>query len=95
MIPTRPISFAVGQEGSKLDQDQITIQHRGPGDRWAVVLHRYVWQANSQKEHGGLLIYEPLPSERSEEFLATTRFPLEEAKKLAGKLYGLVESGTF
>lgn len=57
----------------------VTVERRqqlsGP-DRWAVVDGRAVLNTDGEWE------YEPLPSNRTDEFLLRTRFSLEEALKL-------------
>lgn len=57
--------------------DTFTAYHEPTGDLWAVMRHGYCYQANGMSE------YEPSPSNRSEEFLARTRFSRDEAIKLA------------
>lgn len=55
---------------------------------WAIVYRDLVWD---NKEN--TFIYEPSPSNRSEDFLKNTRFILEEAKEIATTKYDLLLRG--
>jgi hypothetical protein len=54
----------------------ITVENRSSG-RWAVLRHR--WCLGSDGEWD----FEPRPSEREDDWLATHRFPLKRALELA------------
>lgn len=54
----------------------IAVESRGAG-RWAVVRHRQCLGADGEWS------WESIPSEREDEWLATHRFDLETAKRLA------------
>lgn len=55
---------------------RITVEWRG-GEAWAVLHMRYCLGADGEWD------WEAHPSERSDDWLATHRFPLEEALRLA------------
>lgn len=52
---------------------QIRVEWRGPHDRWAVL-----WFSNSLNTDG-VWDYEPLPSNRTDDWKNTHRFPLDQA----------------
>jgi len=54
---------------------EVKASRRGEG-KWAVVCMGEVWD-------GEYWVYESLPSNRTEEFIAKARFPLEEAVQIA------------
>ncbi|MFY1686444.1 hypothetical protein [Plantactinospora sp. WMMB782] len=54
----------------------ITVERRGPAG-WAVVRNRWCLGADGEWE------FEPIPSERTDEWIAAHRFPLEQALELA------------
>ena len=54
----------------------ITIERRGD-DQWAVCRHGAVYASDGQWE------YEPLPSNRDEEFIRRTRYNLHNAYEMA------------
>ncbi|WP_141704157.1 hypothetical protein [Planobispora rosea] len=56
----------------------ITVEYRGH-DRWAVLDGPYALDANGDAD------YEPRPSERDDEWLATHRFDLDTALAIAKK----------
>lgn len=56
----------------------VTVEWRSEG-LWAVKHHSYCADANGDWD------YEPSPSNRTDEWKATHRFPLEEALRLAHK----------
>lgn len=68
---------SVFPEGSvnRLHYD-ITVERRSP-DRWAVCRMRWCLGADGEWE------YEPLPSEREDDWLETHRFDLDTALRLA------------
>lgn len=53
----------------------VSIEPRG-GDTWAI---RYELDASCWSRTAGDWVYEPRPSERTDEFIADTRFTLTEA----------------
>ena len=59
----------------------INIEWRGPGDLWAVCRIERCLSTT------GTWDYEPSPSNRTDEYRATHRFPLKEAKRLATEAY--------
>jgi len=67
-------SFGIGE---------ITVESRGDG-MWAVLDGRWCLNRDGGWEH------EPMPSSRTEEFLARCRFPLEEAVVRAAAAHGAV-----
>lgn len=58
------------------DTYAITVEARGNG-LWAVLRHRWCLGSDGEWE------FEPIPSERTDEWLASHRFPLDEAVELA------------
>jgi hypothetical protein len=61
----------------------LTVEQRDPEkDLWAVTDRFECLRADGTSE------YEPLPSGREDDFLARTRFPLEEALEIAYKHVG-------
>lgn len=54
----------------------VTVEYRGP-DQWAVCSHRRCLNSNGEMEH------ESLPSSRTDEFKASTRFDLHTALAMA------------
>lgn len=78
------VSFALYPAGAKDDEIngrnfRVTVERRGTGDAWAVVHMGDVWD-------GSEWVYEALPSNRTDEFKAKTRFPLGVAVEIASKL---------
>lgn len=61
----------------------LTVEYRGR-DRWAVVRHGQCLDAN------GAWDYESIPSERTDEWLATHRFDLDTALRLAREAAPLI-----
>jgi hypothetical protein len=55
----------------------INVSWRGPGDVWAVKRGPWCISADGELDH------EPSPSNRNDDFLATHRFPLDQALALA------------
>lgn len=72
------------------DPDAVTVEWRG-GDRWAISegswSPRAVWCEATQEWE-----YEPLPSERSEDFCARTRYTLADALAIGARLAASVPS---
>lgn len=60
----------------------VQVSRRSEG-KWAVVSMGQVW-CDGEWAHEKW-VYEALPSNRTEEFIASTRFPLEEAIEIAQK----------
>ena len=58
---------------------RLNVERRGLGDSWAVVHFGEVWD-------GKQWVYENIPSNRTDEFKALTRFPLATAVDLAVQL---------
>jgi hypothetical protein len=58
--------------------DDLLISWRGH-DRWAIT-DRF----GNVMLRTGEWVYEPMPSSRTEEFIAATRFPLDEAFEIVG-----------
>jgi hypothetical protein len=83
-ISVKPIKYLVcGLPEDDVDSQvwSITVEWRGPGDRWAVVRHAYNL-SRSGKWH-----YESLPSNRTDRFLKDHRFSYDEAMSRALKAY--------
>lgn len=59
---------------------EVKVSRRSD-DKWAVVCLDQVW-CHGEWEHEKW-VYEALPSNRTAEFIANTRFPLEEAIEIA------------
>lgn len=77
----RPTQYVVSAVPEDLCMDyyawNIEVDWRGPGDLWAV--KRFSQCLGSD----GLWDYESIPSERTDEWKRTHRFPLAEALRLA------------
>ena len=78
------VTFAFYPAGAKYDEVngrnfRVTVERRGTGDAWALVHMGDVW-------NGEDWVYESLPSNRTDEFKAETRFPLMFAVEMANKL---------
>ena len=89
------VSFAFYPTGSPEDDInrstfRISVERRGIGDAWAVVHMGEVWDGNCW-------VYEHIPSERTDEFKARTRFPLMTAVEIATRLVDevVVNGGTY
>ena len=90
----RPAEVFTGdprESNAHYDPHAITVDWRG-GDRWAVSLgagwsSQRVWSVVEDD-----WVYEPLPSERDDEFYAATRFDLDQALALAESLANGVPS---
>lgn len=59
--------------------EDITVEKRGE-NKWAIVVFGQTVLDNNMERH-----YEPLPSNRSEEFIQSTRFTLTDAFNIAFK----------
>jgi hypothetical protein len=59
---------------------ELTVERRNI-DQWAVIHFGFCYS----REHGDFE-HEPLPSSRTEEFVARTRFSFDEAKQIALRL---------
>ena len=82
-IYTRPTAYDVSvwpeaEECIDSDTWKVTVEYRGHG-KWAVMEGPYCLSA------AGEWGYEMRPSERDDEWLATHRFPLDDALDLARK----------
>lgn len=82
------ISFAFYPSGAKEDEIngsnfRIGVERRGLGDTWAVTHLGECWDGEDW-------VYESLPSNRTDEFKAKTRFPLTTAIELANRLVDTV-----
>lgn len=76
-------------------RDRLTIAWRGASeeggddDRWAILWrHSNCWHNGRQR-----FVYEHSPGNRTEKFIASTRFTLEEAAALIPKLLVIIEFG--
>ncbi|ONH58342.1 hypothetical protein CcI49_23085 [Frankia sp. CcI49] len=62
------------------------IARRGHDDSWAVLNGGTGWDTAEVLNRDGQWEWEPRPSERTEDFVARTRFPFDEAKALVDEL---------
>lgn len=70
------------------DPHAITVEWRG-GDRWAVMAGAGWSPQRVWSEVDGEWEYEPLPSERGDDFLKRTRYDRETALSIGAKLAGV------
>lgn len=68
---------AVPEDNVNHGHFSIAVAWRGPGDVYAVTRHRQCLAAD------GTWDYEPQPSSRTDEWIASHRFPYEQAVALA------------
>lgn len=83
-IRIEPTKFTVcGLPEDDVDSSvwSLSVEHRGPGDRWAVCRMSYCLSTDGEWD------IEPIPSYRTDEWKSTHRFPLEEARRLAVEMY--------
>jgi hypothetical protein len=81
---TRPISYEVTAWPGPVDAANrphyvLTVEWRGDGN-WCVRDMFGCYQASGERE------YEPSPSNREDDFIARTRFPLDEALAVAERI---------
>lgn len=69
--------YPEGHEFWDVAQEAVTVEWRGPGDRWAVCDGGFCFDVDGHREH------ESIPSEREDEFKARVRFPRDEAVRIA------------
>ena len=75
--------YTFGMNNKKIHPiDRIVVCFRG-NNKWSVALGRdgFVYNTNDKWE------YDLSPSERDDDFIKRTRYKLEEALKIASKLY--------
>ena len=70
-------------KATRFEFGDVVAEARGY-DKWAVIYHGGVYDRRAEK-----FVYEPMPSSRTEEFLAATRFTRDEAIELAMRFHEL------
>lgn len=85
MTPDKIVNLLIPVRSLVKGSDEVYLELRqGPdGDHWAFTLRGLVCDENGNWE------YEPMPSSRTDEFIARTRFTFEQAIELLGRMQAL------